>query len=58
MTEDKIMLSLSDTNILGYDTPSSIHLSVADIIGEFTYSILMTASLTSAILFNVGPILS
>jgi len=37
VTEDKIMLSLSDTNILGYDTPSSIHLSVADIIGEFTY---------------------
>jgi len=32
VTEDKIMLSLSDTNILGYDTPSSIHLSVADII--------------------------
>lgn len=37
MTEDKIMLSLSDINILGYDTPISIHLSVADIIGEFTY---------------------
>lgn len=44
VTEDKIMLSLSDTNILGYDTPSSIHLSVADIIGEFT----------SATLFNVA----
>lgn len=37
VTEDKIMLSLSDINILGYDTPVSIHLSVADIIGEFTY---------------------
>jgi len=32
VTEDKIMLSLSDINILGYDTPISIHLSVADII--------------------------
>lgn len=31
-TEDKIMLSLADINILGYDTPISIHLSVADII--------------------------
>ena len=37
VTEDKIMLSLSDINILGYDTPISIRLSVADIIGEFTY---------------------
>ena len=37
VTEDKILLSLSDINILGYDTPSSIDLSVADIIGEFTY---------------------
>lgn len=37
MTEDKIMLSLSDINILGYDTPISIHLSVADIIGEFPH---------------------
>ena len=35
MTEDKIMLSLSDINILGYDTPISTRLSVADIIGEF-----------------------
>ena len=32
--EDKIMLSLGAINILGYDTPTSIHLSVADIIGE------------------------
>lgn len=31
------MLSLSDINILGYDTPISIHLSVADIIGEFPH---------------------
>lgn len=37
VTEDKIMLSLSDINILGYDTPISIHLSVADIIGEFPH---------------------
>ncbi|KAJ7387395.1 Ubiquitin-2 like Rad60 SUMO-like [Desmophyllum pertusum] len=34
VTEDKIMLSLSDINILGYDTPISIQLSVADIIDE------------------------
>ncbi|PFX24716.1 NFATC2-interacting protein [Stylophora pistillata] len=33
VSEDKIMLSLADINILGYDTPISIHLSVADIIG-------------------------
>lgn len=32
VSEDKIMLSLADINILGYDTPISIHLSVADII--------------------------
>lgn len=32
VTEDKIMLSLSDINILGYDTPISTRLSVADII--------------------------
>lgn len=35
MTEDKIMLSLKDINIVGYDTPVSVKLSVADIIGEF-----------------------
>ena len=38
VTEDKIMLSLSDINILGYDTPISIKLNVADIIGEFEIS--------------------
>ena len=38
MTEDKIMLSLSDINILGYDTPISVKLNVADIIGEFEIS--------------------
>lgn len=32
VTEDKIMLSLSDINIVGYDTPISIKLNVADII--------------------------
>jgi len=32
VTEDKIMLSLSDINILGYDTPISVQLNVADII--------------------------
>ena len=37
VTEDKIMLSLSDINILGYDTPISTRLSVADIIGEFPH---------------------
>lgn len=31
------MLSLSDINILGYDTPISTRLSVADIIGEFPH---------------------
>lgn len=35
VTEDKIMLSLSDINILGYDTPISVQLNVADIIGEY-----------------------
>lgn len=32
VTEDKIMLSLSDLNILSYDTPRSIKLNIADII--------------------------
>lgn len=32
VTEDKIMLSLKDINIVGYDTPVSVKLSVADII--------------------------
>ena len=35
VTEDKIMLSLSDINVLGYDTPISVQLNVADIIGEY-----------------------
>ena len=38
VTEDKIMLSLSDINILGFDTPISVKLNVADIIGEFEIS--------------------
>lgn len=32
VTEDKIMLTLKEINILGYDTPISVHLNVADII--------------------------
>ena len=34
VTEDKILLTLKDINILGYDTPISVQLNVADIIGE------------------------
>lgn len=37
VTEDKIMLSLSDLNILSYDTPRSIKLNIADIIGELCH---------------------
>lgn len=32
VTEDKILLTLKDINILGYDTPISVQLNVADII--------------------------
>lgn len=35
VTEDTILLTLKDINILGYDTPISVQLDVADIIGEF-----------------------
>lgn len=37
VTEDKIMLSLSELNILSCDTPSSIKLNIADIIGELCH---------------------
>lgn len=46
VTEDKIMLSFSDYNILGYDTPISVNLNVADIIGEFEIHHLFLTILT------------
>lgn len=43
------MLSLRDTNILGYDTPLSVRLSVADIIGEYKGGTIVPYILTSLI---------
>lgn len=57
VTEDKIMLSLSDINILGYDTPISIQLSVADIIGEFTHDNQFDVKQDQLVCSTVGPIL-